>query len=65
MMRTQVNLEKDEYDLRKSPGWVLGISVAEFIRRAIREQPAVPHETPLCTFAQGRRISLFQGSEIR
>ena len=43
MIRTQVSLEKDEYELAKTQAAALGISVAEFIRRAIREQlPASP-----------------------
>jgi hypothetical protein len=38
MIRTQISLDKDEYDLAKKQAAALGISVAEFIRRAVREQ---------------------------
>lgn len=38
MIRTQVSLDKKEYDLAKKQAAALGISVAEFIRRAVREQ---------------------------
>jgi len=37
MIRTRVSLEKTEYDLAKEQAAALGISMAEFIRRAIRE----------------------------
>jgi hypothetical protein len=38
MIRTQVSLHKNEYDSAKRRAADLGISVAEFIRRAVREQ---------------------------
>ncbi len=44
MIRTQVSLDKGEYDLAKCQAASLGISVAEFIRRALREQLPVPGE---------------------
>lgn len=37
MIRTQVSLEKHEYEGAKAEAKSLGISVAEFVRRAIRE----------------------------
>jgi Ribbon-helix-helix protein, copG family len=37
MIRTQVSLDRMEYDLAKKQAAALGISVAEFIRRAVRE----------------------------
>ena len=37
MVRTQISLEKKEYDLAKRQAAALGISLAEFIRRAVRE----------------------------
>jgi len=37
MIRTQVSLEAEEYKLAKKEARALGISVAEFVRRAIRE----------------------------
>jgi hypothetical protein len=37
MIRTQVSLDEHEYALAKKEARALGISVAEFVRRAIRE----------------------------
>ena len=42
MIRTQISLDKKEYDLAKKQAAALGISVAEFIRRAVREQLPIP-----------------------
>jgi hypothetical protein len=36
MIRTQISLDADEYELVKRESQSLGISVAEFVRRAIR-----------------------------
>ena len=36
MIRTQISLERDEYDAAKSEARALGISVAEFVRCALR-----------------------------
>ena len=44
MIRTQISLDKNEYDLVKVQAAALGISIAEFIRRAVREQLPVPGE---------------------
>ena len=38
MIRTQVSLDAKEYALARREAKALGISVAEFVRRAIREQ---------------------------
>jgi hypothetical protein len=51
MIRTQVSLDKYEYELAKAQAAALGISVAEFIRRAIRDQLAVPQEGPWMRYA--------------
>jgi hypothetical protein len=40
-IRAQVSLEKDEYDFAKARAAALGISLAKFIRHAIREQLTV------------------------
>jgi hypothetical protein len=40
MIRTQISLEEHEYTVVKTASKALGISVAEFVRRAIRE--AIP-----------------------
>ncbi len=37
MIRTQISLDKDEYRLVKKSARALGISVAEFVRRAVRQ----------------------------
>ena len=44
MIRTQISLDKREYDLAKAQAAALGISVAEFIRRAVRQTLPVPGE---------------------
>jgi hypothetical protein len=44
MIRTQISLDKDEYELARSQAAALGISVAEFIRRAVRQQLPVRGE---------------------
>ena len=36
MLRTQVSLDEQDYKLAKKEAAALGISVAEFVRRAIR-----------------------------
>lgn len=36
MIRTQISLDEKDYALAKKEAKVLGISVAEFVRRAIR-----------------------------
>ncbi len=42
MIRTQVSLEANEYELVKQQSTSLGISIAEVIRRAVRD--ALPHQ---------------------
>ena len=37
MVRTQVNLDEEEYERAKKEAQLLGISVAEFVRRAVRQ----------------------------
>ena len=51
MIRTQISLDEREYNLAKKQARVLGISVAEFVRRAIRE--ALPNlgQSPWMKFA--------------
>jgi hypothetical protein len=44
MIRTQVSLDEKEYEMAKAQAAALGISLAEFIRRAIRERLTVPGE---------------------
>lgn len=42
MIRTQISLEKQEYALAKKEARALGISVAEFVRRAVRDRLPIP-----------------------
>ncbi|MEP6960483.1 MAG: ribbon-helix-helix domain-containing protein [Acidobacteriota bacterium] len=42
MIRTQISLDQREYGAAKAEAKVLGISVAEFVRRAVRE--ALPQQ---------------------
>ena len=51
MIRTQVSLDKREYNSAKLQAATLGISLAEFIRRAVREQLPVPGEGPWMKYA--------------
>lgn len=44
MIRTQISLDRKEYDLARAQAAALGISVAEFVRRAVREQLPVSGE---------------------
>ena len=37
MIRTQISLDAEEYELAKKEARALGISVAEFVRRAVRD----------------------------
>jgi len=38
MIRTQVSLDAREYELAKKEAGALGVSVAEFVRRAVRDK---------------------------
>ncbi len=51
MTRTQVSLDPDEYLLAKAEAKALGISVAEFVRRAVREALPIPGSAPWMKFA--------------
>ena len=51
MIRTQISLDSMEYDLAKAQAAALGISVAEFIRRAVRQQLPAPGEGPWMKYA--------------
>jgi hypothetical protein len=43
MIRTQVSLEKREYELARKEAKALSISIAEYVRRAVRD--ALPADT--------------------
>jgi len=51
MIRTQVSLDKKEYDSAKKEAAALGISLAEFIRRAVREHLPVHGQSPWMRYA--------------
>jgi hypothetical protein len=51
VIRTQISLDKDEYGLAKAQAAALGISVAEFIRRAVREALPLEGQGPWMKYA--------------
>jgi hypothetical protein len=53
MIRTQVSLDAREYALAKKEARALGISVAEFVRRALREALPLEGEGPWMRGAKG------------
>jgi len=54
MIRTQVSLDAQEYALARKEARSLGISVAEFVRRAVREQLPPPKDAPWMRYAACR-----------
>ena len=51
MIRTQISLDRAEYALAKKSAKELGISVAEYVRRAVRQTLPAPGEGPWMRFA--------------
>lgn len=51
MIRTQVSLDENEYEIAKAQASSLGISVAEFVRRAVREALPFDEQRPWMKFA--------------
>jgi hypothetical protein len=51
MIRTQISLNRDEYAAAKAEAKALGIPVAEFVRRAVREALPPPGGGPWMKFA--------------
>lgn len=51
MIRTQISLDEHEYAVAKMEARSLGISVAEFVRRAVREALPPQGEGPWMKFA--------------
>lgn len=51
MIRTQISLPEDEYRLAKQAASARGISIAEFVRRAIRQVLPVSADKPWMHFA--------------
>jgi hypothetical protein len=51
MIRTQISLDPTEYSLAQKQAQAMGISVAEFVRRAIRDHLALPSHAPWMKYA--------------
>jgi hypothetical protein len=51
MIRTQVSLDPAEYSLAQKQARSMGISVAEFVRRAIRDRLPLPESAPWMRYA--------------
>jgi hypothetical protein len=51
MIRTQISLDKREYDLAKKEARSMGVSVAEFVRRAVRQSLPATGSGPWMRFA--------------
>jgi len=51
MIRTQISLEEHEYKAAKREAEQLGISVAEFVRRAVRQALPIKREKPWMRYA--------------
>jgi hypothetical protein len=51
MVRTQISLEEHEYSLAKKEAKALGISVAELIRRALRQVLPASGDAPWMRYA--------------
>ena len=51
MIRTQISLDEQEYALVKKEAKALGISIAELIRRAVRQTLPAPKQSPWMRYA--------------
>jgi Ribbon-helix-helix protein, copG family len=51
MIRTQISLDAREYKLVKKQAKALGVSLAEFVRRAVREKLPLVGSPPWMRFA--------------
>ena len=51
MIRTQISLPKDEYDAAKAEAARMGVSLAEFVRRALRELLPADDSNPWMHYA--------------
>jgi hypothetical protein len=51
MIRTQVSFDKTDYHSAKKQAAALGISLAEFVRRAVREHLPLNGQSPWMKFA--------------
>ena len=51
MVRTQISLDRDEYESAKREARRLGISLAELVRRSLRSAIAVDESAPWMRYA--------------
>ncbi len=51
MIRTSVSLDREEYELVRKEARAMGISVAEFVRQAIRGRLPQPTKAPWMRYA--------------
>jgi hypothetical protein len=51
MIRTQISLDKLEYELARREAKAIGISVAEFVRRAVRSHLPARGQAPWMRYA--------------
>jgi hypothetical protein len=51
MIRTQISLDKKEYELVKKEARALGISVAELVRRSVRQMLPARDNAPWMRYA--------------
>jgi hypothetical protein len=51
MIRTQISLDEHEYELAKRQARALGISIAELVRRAVRDVLPVAGDRPWMRYA--------------
>lgn len=51
MIRTQISLDQQEYELAKKEARGLGISLAEFVRRAVRQALPLQGKAPWMRYA--------------
>ena len=51
MIRTQISLDESDYALARKQARSLGISIAEFVRRAVRDALPPPGQGPWMRYA--------------
>jgi hypothetical protein len=51
LIRTQISLDEEEYELAKKEARALGVSIAEFVRRAVRDRLPVAGDAPWMRYA--------------
>jgi hypothetical protein len=51
VVRTRISLDEEEYERAKNEARLMGISIAEFVRRAVRQALPPPTEKPWMKYA--------------